>query len=292
MSRIEITCGQGALSYTAVLQADDIAVFKEVAGRYALRNKEGEALVSAIVTAAFGKVRSVERYNQAGQLRDSPEGMAAREIYGDFAKLLEVERCKDGGSVRKLFSAEVARYLSEKCIYQTSNGEARALPKKIRFLDDIEITCGKGETAYQVILSADDIGFFEKVLSSDEAKNKTGEALILEFIAQSEGHLKNIRRLKNGVYNDAPTGEPACHDFYEGGKVVHIHYCKDGSWHSPSELIPAVQHFTDGKLDLAAHYDRGTQTAPLSEKDIADYLEKKSIVEKMGGKIRFTTPKL
>lgn len=289
-SRIEITCGHGAEAYTALLQAEDISVFKEVAGRYALRGKEGEDLIAAIVTAAFGKVTTVERYNQAGRLSDSPAGLAARETYGEFARLTGVERCSDGGKINKISYTEIPRYLDEKTVFLQSGGHARAIPKRLRFMDEIEIACGRDEAAYQVVISADDIGFFTKVLASETAENKTGEALAAAIIAQSEGHVKNIRRLKNGLYNDAPTGEAACQDFYEGGRIVHIHYCAEGRWNDPSAFTPAVQHFNDGKLELAAHYRDGTQTSSLSEEGIADYLEKKSILGKMSGKIRFLPP--
>jgi hypothetical protein len=85
--KVEIECGEGDAAYKVRLTAKSLDVFVKASGEPAVRRKEGEALVAALLAAAQGGISRLERFNKCDQRNDGPQGQPAVQGFNDSGAL-------------------------------------------------------------------------------------------------------------------------------------------------------------------------------------------------------------
>ncbi|MFH1158148.1 MAG: hypothetical protein V1721_04595 [Pseudomonadota bacterium] len=105
----------------------------------------------------------------------------------------------------------------------------------------IEISCGEGRNAYQVILIGKTFVFSEEMDKHPDVIDKEGEARVAAILAA--GGVLNVARRRKGKRTDGEKGEPALLTFDSNGNLI------------------CVEHHADGKPVSAERYKDGKKVA-------------------------------
>jgi hypothetical protein len=127
------------------------------------------------------------------------------------------------------------------------------------------VPCGTGADAYQVVIAFPMSNNAARIYLQDrnhpDFKGKAGEELVAEIVKRSmQGSPTIVTRLKNGVKNDGPRGEPA-HAIYQMDRTPSVvEHCKDGKLNDSVTGEAAFQVFEKGLLKRAVHYTNNAIT--------------------------------
>jgi len=91
----EIEYRNGDDAFRVVLTSNSPDIFSQAAKQQEIKDKEGEALVAALLSYAKGAVFRVERYKD-GKLNDRPGGGHAVQEFNDSGALIAASRYRDG----------------------------------------------------------------------------------------------------------------------------------------------------------------------------------------------------
>lgn len=138
MAQMEINFTSENGAYGVVLTGKNIEFFEKAAHDPALREKEGEALVAALLARSKGEISEVNRYRD-GKFNDGANGEAACQKFNDKGTLIEAIRCRDG-KANDGANGEAA--------YQGFNDDG-TLIKAMRFRDNRLNDGANGGAAYQ-----------------------------------------------------------------------------------------------------------------------------------------------
>ena len=95
--QVEISCGEGAGTYAAVVTAQNLDFFLEAGKQPDVTGKSGEALVAALQALAKRRlaIMGIER-RKDGKWNDGPNGEPAFQEFNDAGTLVYAARWKDG----------------------------------------------------------------------------------------------------------------------------------------------------------------------------------------------------
>ncbi len=121
------------------------------------------------------------------------------------------------------------------------------------WLPSVTINCGKGQDAYQVNLTVQDLETFYEAESRPDVAGKEGEAHVKALVAT--GIILALDRSKDGKYNDGPNGEPAIEVFSDNGILVcQARFQNDVQTDGVNGEAASLHFFDDGKLECITHY--------------------------------------
>jgi hypothetical protein len=133
-------------------------------------------------------------------------------------------------------------------------------------VQSVEIRCGVGTSAYVVVLTGDNIpqlnvNDLEVMLANarDELRNGgLGEMTVSALLMASRGGIRSVERLRDGVRNDGPNGEPAVQQLNGGGRPLRVEHYRNGRRHDGWGGKPAILEFDEhGRLIHAVRYRHG-----------------------------------
>lgn len=106
---VHIPYEQDGAAFNVVLTGKSLNFFADAAQRADLKDKQGEALIAALLLSK-GEILRIERYRN-GKCNDGAGGEPAFQKFNDIGTLIYAGRYRDGNWVKNLTADEIEKYV-------------------------------------------------------------------------------------------------------------------------------------------------------------------------------------
>lgn len=184
---VYVDCGSGEDAYRVILTGKDRKAFKRASEEAWIKGKQGEELVTALMTILKRDITKVVRRNKAG-LSDGPEGQPGCQTFGDGGRLTMTEHYKDGKLNDSIHGDPAV---------QKFYGDNKTVLKEY-YRDGVRNDGAHGEAAYQRFNGLGKRMRIERWRNGLRHDGINGEAAVLEF--DDDGALAQILHYKEGRF--------------------------------------------------------------------------------------------